>query len=365
MVPEHFSVFPYSRPRLRLAEAPALAGEAGRRCSVTSIARRIAVTFAGFAVACATACAACAESYPSRPITLVVPFAAGGGIDILARLLAEPMRKSLGQPLVVENVTGAGGTIAVGRVVQAAPDGYTLSLGDQTSHVSSSAMLPVRYDVLKDLEPVAMLTSNPQIFIGRSSLGAQDLTALLSWLKQNPGAVSLALPGTAGSGGHLSGLEFQNLTGTRLSFVPYPRGGGHGILDVVAGHVDLLFVDASTALPYVRNGQVRAYGVLAAHRWTAAPDIPTLAEGGVPLQFSLWRGLWAPKGTPKDVVAKLNTAVNDAFAEPAVRERIGAIGQEIPAGDQQTPAALAAFQRAEAAKWWPIIKAAKLGEATR
>ena len=324
---------------------------------------RILVILAALTVACTTAGAASAESYPSRPITVVVPFAAGGGIDIIARVLAESLRKSLGQPVIVENVTGAGGTIAVNRVVHAAPDGYTLILGDQTSHVSSSAIFPVRYDILKDLVPIVMLTSNPQLFLGRNTLGAKDLKALLIWLKENPGGASLALPGTVGSGGHLSGLELQKLTGTSLAFVPYPRGGGQAILDLLGGHVDLLFVDASTALPYVRNGQVRAYGVTAAHRWAAAPDIPTLAEGGVPLYFSLWRGLWAPNGTPQDVIAKINAAVVGALAEPAVRDRIAELGQEIPPSERLTPAALAAFQRAETEKWWPIIKAANISNA--
>jgi tripartite-type tricarboxylate transporter receptor subunit TctC len=323
-------------------------------------ARRIRLALAAAAVVCATAGAAPAEGYPSRPITVVVPFAAGGGIDLLARLLAESLRQSLGQPVIVENVTGAGGTIAVGRVVRAAPDGHTLILGDQTSHVSSSAIFPVRYDILTDLEPVALLTSSPQVFVGRPTLEAKDLAALLTWLKENPGGASLALPGTVGSAGHLSGLEFQNMTGTRFAFVPYQRGGGQSVLDVVAGHVDLLFIDASTALPYVRSGQVRAYGVAATHRWAAAPDIPTLAEGGVPLYFSLWRGLWAPKGTPQDVVARINGAIVAALAEPAIREHIAALGQEIPASERQTPAALAAFHREQAEKWWPIIKAAHI-----
>ena len=326
-------------------------------------ARRFFAAFAGCIVACLGAGPLSAETYPSRPITVIVPFAAGGGIDIVARVLAEPLRKRLGQPVIIENITGAGGTIAVGRVVDAAPDGYTLVMGDQTSHVSSSAILPVRYDVLRDLEPIAMLTSNPQMFLGRSSLGAKDVATLLAWLKENPGGASLALPGTVGSGGHLSGLEFEKLTATRLAFIPYPRGGGQAILDLVAGHADLLFVDASTALPYVRNGQARAYGVAATHRWAAAPDIPTLAEGGVPVHFSLWRGLWAPKGTPKDVIAKLNAAIADSFAEPAIRERLTAIGQEIPDRERQTPAALAAFHRAEADRWWPIIKAANISNA--
>lgn len=330
---------------------------------MTPTARRILLALAALTVACATGSAAYAGTYPSRPITVVVPFAPGSGIDILARVLADSMRKSLDQPVIVENVTGAGGTIAITRVVHAPPDGYTLILGDKTSHVSSSAIFPVRYDVLKDLEPIVMLTSSPLLFVGKNTLEANDLAALLAWLKAHPGAGTLALPGTVGSGGHLSGLEFQHLTGTRLQFVPYQHGGGQAIFDLVAGHVDLLFVDASTALPYVRSGQVRAYGIAANQRWTATNEIPTLAEGGVPLRFSLWRGLWAPKGTPQDVIVKINAAVVGAFADPAVRKRIADLGQEIPSNDQLTPAALAAFHRAEADKWWPIIKAANITNA--
>lgn len=324
------------------------------------VPRPMLVAFIGLAVACATAPAASAESYPSRPITVVVPFAAGGGADIIARIVAEALRGSLGQPVVVENISGAGGTIGVARVTRAAPDGYTLSLGDQTSHVSSSAIFPVQYDVLRDLVPVAMLPSSPQILLARGTMEANDLAALIAWLKENQDRATLALPGTVGSGGHLSGLAFQQLTGTRLALVPYQRGGGQAILGLVAGHVDLLFVDASSALPYLRSGQVKAYGILANHRWAAAPEIPTLVEGGVPLYFSLWRGIWAPKGTPKEIISKINAAVLDALATPSVRERVAAFGQEIQPREQQTPDALAVFHRAETEKWWPLIKAANI-----
>lgn len=327
---------------------------------MTQTPRTSLAIFAGFVVACAVASPVFAETYPSRPITIIVPFAAGSGIDIIARTLAEPLRTSLGQPVVVENVTGAGGTIAVARVVRAASDGYTLSLGDQTSHVSSSAIFHVAYDVLTDLEPVVILPSNPQVFLGRSTMQASDLATLVAWLKEQPERASLALPGTVGSGGHLSGLAFQNLTGTKLSFVPYQRGGAQAMQDLVAGHVDLLFVDASTALPYIRGGQVKAYGVASAHRWAVAPDIPTLAEAGVPLYFSLWRGIWAPRGTPREVISKINTAVTDALAESSIRERIATLGQEVQPREQQTPASLALFHRAETEKWWPVINAANI-----
>lgn len=302
---------------------------------------------------------ASAQAYPSRPINIVVPFPAGGATDVAARILAERLRTSVGQPVVVENVSGAGGTIAVARVARAAPDGYVLSLGDLTSHVSSSAIFPVQYDVMSDLEPVALLASGPQLFVGRSTIPAKDLAELLDWLKTQPNQASLALPGALGSGGHISGLAFQNATGVQLRFVPY-RGGAPAVQDLVAGHVDLLFVGASSALPYVRSGQIKAFGVTTETRWAAAPDIPTISESGVPLYFSLWQGLWAPKNTPRDVINKLNAAVVDAFADPALRQRFADFGQEIPPRAQQTPEALGAHHRAEILKWWPVIKAASI-----
>ena len=300
---------------------------------------------------------ASAQGYPSRPINIVVPFSAGGATDIVARILAEHMRASLGQPVVIENITGAGGTIAVARVARAASDGYVLSLGDLTSHVSSSAIFPIQYDVISDLEPVALLASGPQLFAGRSTIPAKDLAELIDWLKRQSGQASLALPGILGSGGHISGLAFQNAAGVQFRFVPY-RGGGPAIQDLVAGHVDLLFVGASAALPYVRSGQIKAFGVTTETRWAAAPDIPTISEAGVPLYFSLWQGLWTPKNTPKAIIDKLNAAVVDALADPALRQRFADLGQEIPPRTQQTPEALGARYRAEIGKWWPIIKAA-------
>jgi tripartite-type tricarboxylate transporter receptor subunit TctC len=300
---------------------------------------------------------ASAQMYPSRPINIVVPFPAGGATDIATRILAERMRASLGQPVVVENISGVGGTTAVARVARAAPDGYVLSLGDWTSHVSSSAIFPIQYDVMSDLEPVALLASGPQLFVGRSTVPAKDLAELIDWLKTQSNQASLALPGTLGSGGHISGLVFQNAAGVRFRLVPY-RGGAPAIQDLVAGHVDLLFVGASAALPYVRSGQIKAFGVTTESRWAAAPDIPTLSESGVSLYFSLWQGLWAPKNTPKNVIEKLNAAVVDALADAALRQRFADFGQEIPPRAQQTPEALGVHHRAEIGKWWPIIKAA-------
>ena len=259
---------------------------------------------------------ASAQVYPSRPINIVVPFPAGGATDIAARILAERMRASLGQPVVVENISGAGGTIAVARVARSAPDGYVLSLGDLTSHVSSSAIFPIQYDVMSDLEPVALLASGPQLFAGRSTIPAKDLAELIDWLKTQSNQASLALPGTLGSGGHISGLAFQNAAGVQFRFVPY-RGGAPAIQDLVAGHVDLLFVGASAALPYVRSGQIKAFGVTTESRWRRRSGHSYDRGVGVSLYFSLWQGLWAPKNTPRDVIEKLNSAVVDALLRGA------------------------------------------------
>ena len=300
------------------------------------------------------------QGYPSRPITMIVPFPPGGPTDTIARILAEHMKASLGHTVVVENISGAGGTIGVGRVARAPSDGYTAIVGDWTSHVSSPAILTVQFDVLRDFEPVALLTSAPQLFVGKSTMPANNLGELIAWLKANPDKAAAALPGTFGSGGHISGLYFQKITGTRFQFVPY-RGGAPAIQDVVAGHIDLSFGEASTALPHVRSGKIKAYGVTSKNRWAAAPDIPTMDEAGAPgLFFSLWRGLWLPKGTPKEVVARLNSAVVEAFHDAAVQQRITELGQDIPPRDQQTPEAFRVYHQAEIDKWWPIIKAANI-----
>jgi tripartite-type tricarboxylate transporter receptor subunit TctC len=318
---------------------------------------RLIIGLAAISTAVAAIPIASAQVYPSRPINIVVPFPAGGATDIAARILAERLRASLGQPVVVENISGAGGTIAVARVARADPDGYVLSVGDWTSHVSSPAILPIQYDVMSDLEPVALLASGPQLFVGRSTIPASDIAELIAWLKTQPNQASLALPGTLGSAGHISGLTFQSAAGVQFRFVPY-RGGAPAIQDLVAGHVDLLFVGASAALPYVRNGQIKAFGVTSETRWAAAPEIPTISESGVPLTFALWQGVWAPKNTPRTIIEKLNTAVVDALADAALRQRFADSGQEIPPRAQLTPEALGAHHKAEIGKWWPVIKAA-------
>ncbi len=298
-----------------------------------------------------------AQVYPSRPITLIVPFPPGGPTDTVARIMSERMRVSLGQTMVLETVSGAGGTIGGNRVAHAAPDGYTVGIGNWTSHVGSAAIYPVQYDVQKDLEPVALLTSSPLWILGRKSLPAKNAAELIAWLKANPDKASAATVG-AGSAAHLCGLYFQQRSGTRFGFVPY-RGAAPAIQDLVAGQIDLACLEASATLPYVQSGQVRAYAVFSKTRYAPAPDVPTMDEAGTPgIYAPFWHGFWVPKNTPRNAIARLNAAVVDTFADPVVRERLIKLGQEIPARDQQTPEALRAHLKAEIEKWWPIIKAA-------
>jgi tripartite-type tricarboxylate transporter receptor subunit TctC len=308
----------------------------------------------------AEAPSASAQPYPSRTITVIVPLAAGGPVDTLARVLAERMRTTLGQPVIVENVSGAGATIGVGRVARAAPDGYTLIVGNWTSHVGSPAIYPIQYDILKDFEPVSLLPIAPTMIVGKTALPANDVKELIAWLKANPGRASAGTIG-AGSPSHISGIFFQKETGTQFQFVPY-RGAAPAIQDLVSGQIDLRFAaEASSMLPYLRSGKVKALAVLAKTRWSAAPHIPTIDEAGVAgLHISVWCGLWAPKGTHKEIIAKLNAAIVDTLADPAVRQRLVDLGLEIPPRDQQTPNGLGTFHKAEIEKWWPIIEAASV-----
>jgi tripartite-type tricarboxylate transporter receptor subunit TctC len=304
------------------------------------------------------ATAAAAETYPSRPITLVVPFGAGGPTDALARILAQRMSQTLGQQVVIENVTGASGTLGVGRVARAAPDGYTLVIGNWASHVVNSAIFKTPFDYVADFEPVARLSGNPYIIVGKNDLPAKTLPELIAWLKANPDKATEGTGG-AGSGQHIGGIYFQKVTGTSFTFVPYKAGSSDVMRDVVAGHIDLSIDQAISALPYIRQGQLRAFAVADSKRLASAPDIPTVDEAGAPGVYVIsWFGLWMPKGTPKEVIAKFSAAAQEALADPAVRDKLAGLGQDIPPPAMQTSEALGAFYKAEIEKWWPIIKGA-------
>ena len=299
-----------------------------------------------------------AQGYPSRPITFIVPYGAGGPVDVLARLLIEPMRQVLGQPIVLENVTGANGTIGVGRAVRAAPDGYTVSIGNWPSHITNGAIYNLSYDIQRDFEPVARLSANPYVIVTRKDLPAKDVKELVAWLKANPDKASQGTAGP-GSGQHISGVYFQKVTGTKFQFVPYKTGSAEIMRDIVAGHIDLTFDQAITSLPHVRSGNVRGFAVTSDKRLDAAPDIPTVDEAGAPAVYiHTWYGLWLPKGSPKEAIEKIGDAARAALADPAVRARLAALGQQIPPPEQQTAAALAAHQKAEIEKWHPLIKEA-------
>jgi tripartite-type tricarboxylate transporter receptor subunit TctC len=302
---------------------------------------------------------ATAETFPSRTITIVVPFPAGGPTDTLGRILADRMKTTLGQSVIIENLTGAGGTVGSAHVARAAPDGYTLILGHWQTHVVNGATFALSFDVVNDFAPVALIADCPMWLVGKAALPPKTLAELIAWLKENPGRATAGIGGVGG-GADVVGTYFQKSTGTTMQFVPY-RGAAPIMQDLIAGHIDLTFTQVASALAQVRAGQVRAYVVMAKTRWAAAPDTPTIDEAGVPgLYASFWHGLWAPKGTPKDVIAKLDAAVMDTLADPAVRQRLTEIGQEPWPRDKQTPEGLAAQQKAEIEKWWPIIKAANI-----
>ena len=312
----------------------------------------------------ALAPAAHADSYPSRPITVVVPFAPGGATDVLPRLFAEHLQAVLGQPVVIENIGGAGGTIGLARVAKADPDGYTIVCGNWTTFVSNGAVYKTSYDVVKDFDPIVILPANSHLLAATKSVPAKNLKELVDWVKANQSKASIASAGV-GTGGHFGAVLFQNLTGTEFPIVHY-RGGGPALQDLLAGHVTLQTNQAAVFLPHMREGTLKVYAVLADRRLPQAPEVPTADEAGLPgFHVSNWNGFWAPKGTPREAIDRLNDAVRKIMAEPNVVQKMINLTYEMPAGDQLSPEALASIQQAEIAKWWPIIRAAKITEIGR
>jgi len=300
-----------------------------------------------------------AEDYPTRPITMIVPFPAGGATDTVARFLAEKMRAILGQPVVIENVGGAAGSLGVGRAVRSNGDGYTLSIGTSTTHMLTGGLYALQFDLLKDLEPVIQIGSEPLLIVGRKSLPADDLKGLIAWLKANPDKASVGIAGV-GATGHLTGISFQKETGTKFQFVPY-RGNGPAMQDLLAEQIDFMIEPSSNFKALIAAGSVKPFAITGKTRLPSSPDIPTADEAGLPGFFaSLWYGLWVPKGTPKEIIAELNATMSQILADPKVKQRFDELGIQITPLNQQSPEALRAFQKAEADRWWPIIKASNI-----
>ena len=320
---------------------------------------KLGVSLAAAFIALAAAANASAQSYPSKPMNLIVPFAAGGATDTLARFLGEKVRERLGQPLIIENVTGAGGSIGLGRAVRATADGYTLQIGTSTTNMLLGGLYPLQFDLINDLDPILLIASEPLMIVGKKALAAKDLKELIAWLKANPDKASIGIPAVGGTG-HLAGLSFLKETGTQAQFIPY-RGNGPALQDLVAGNIDMQIEPSSNFFEQVRSGNIKAFAIASKTRTGAAPNIPTTDEAGLPGYYaSLWYGLWVPKGTPKDVIAKLNATMLDVLNDAAVKKRFAELALDTPARAQQTPEALRAFQKSEADKWWPIIKAANI-----
>jgi tripartite-type tricarboxylate transporter receptor subunit TctC len=317
-----------------------------RKLLAAMVATVLGLSCAGIAVA---------QTYPTHPITMIVPFPAGGATDTLARFLAEKMRGVLGQPIIIENVAGAAGSIGVGRAVRSAPDGYTLSIGTSTTHMLTGGLYALPFDLLKDLEPVIQLGSEPLLIVGKRNLPADDLKGLIAWLKANPDKASAGIAGV-GATGHLTGISFQKETGTTFQFVPY-RGNAPAMTDLLAGQIDFMIEPSSNFKSLIAAGSVKPFAITGRTRLPSSPDIPTADEAGLPGFFaSLWYGLWVPRDTSKDIVAKLNAALVQVLADPTVKRRLDDLGIQITPLAQQSPEALRAFQKAEAERWWPIIK---------
>jgi tripartite-type tricarboxylate transporter receptor subunit TctC len=300
-----------------------------------------------------------AQSFPSRPVTAIVPASAGGPTDTIGRIVMARAQQFLGQTIVVENVGGASGTIGTGRLVRADPDGYTIGIGGVNHYVVNASVYPLTYDTLKDFEPISMLSNGPMLIMSRNSIAAKNLAELIAWLKANPDNVTFGTGGLA-SPPHISGLSLQAITGNKFQFVPF-RGSAPALQQVLGGQLDIIIDQASAGLSVAKGGGVRAYAVTAKQRLASAPEIPTVDEAGLPgFHVSIWQAVWAPKGTPKDVIAKLNAAIAGALADPTVQKRLADIGQELPTKEQMTPEGFGAFHKAEMEKWTPIIKAANI-----
>jgi len=319
--------------------------------------RRLLTCAAGGAAVAVLVRRVSAQAWPARPITMIVPASAGGPTDAIARVLAERMAGLLGQTIVVDNIGGAGGSIGVGKVANAGPDGYTLGIGQWSHYVLNGAIYALSYDLIADFAPVARIVDGPMLLISRKSLPVNDLEELVAWLKANPDKAS-AGTGGVGSPPHVAGIFFQKMTDTHFAFVPY-RGAAPAMRDLVAGQIDFMFDQASNVMPQLQGGTIKAFAVTARARLAPAPAVPTVDEAGLAgLYVSVWHGLWAPKRTPADIVARLNDVVVKALADPGTQAKLAALGQDIPGPEQLTSAALAAHQKAEIEKWWPVVKAA-------
>ena len=327
--------------------------------ALTAAKRKLSQSVVVAFITLAACTGALAQTYPSHPITMIVPFPAGGATDTLGRFLAERLRGNLGQPVVIENVAGAAGTIGVGRAVRSPADGYTLSIGTSTTHMLTGGLYQLPFDLLTDLEPIMQIGSEPLLIVGKKSLPPNDLRELIAYLRANPDTASVGIAG-AGATGHLAGISFQKMAGTRFQFVPY-RGNAPAMQDLLAGQIDFMIEPASNFRSLLRTEAVKPYAITEKSRLSSAPEVPTVDEAGLPgFYASLWYGLWAPKGTAKDVIAKLNAALVETLADPVVEKQFDELGVQITARDQQTPDALRSLQKAEAEKWWPIIKAANI-----
>jgi tripartite-type tricarboxylate transporter receptor subunit TctC len=326
---------------------------------MTAAKRKLSLAVVVGFITFAASAGASAQTYPSHPITMIVPFPAGGATDTLGRFLAERLHSYLGQPVVIENVAGAAGTIGVARAVRSPPDGYTLSIGTSTTHMLTGGLYQLPFDLLTDLEPIVQIGSEPLLIVGKKSLPPNDLAELIAYLQANPDRASVGIAGV-GATGHLAGISFQKATGTQFQFVPY-RGNAPAMQDLLAGQIDLMIEPASNFRSLLRAGTVKPYAITDKNRLTSAPEIPTVDEAGLPgFRASLWYGLWAPKGTAKDIIAKLNAALVATLADPVVQKRFDELGVQITTPDQQTPDTLRSLQKAEAERWWPIIKAANI-----